>query len=270
MRDYHIGVCNYKRKAIANDYDFWHINSGREGVGKSTFSLEDAIYTSWEDIKKNWKERITYDPEDFIAMTEVSPPGATIIMDEGGECWFLRDFQTQANKALAKVSMQIRERNFNIIINVPNIWYLDKIAIYRHSLWTMIKARGLKRGYTEFYVPEWKIFEKNPIPFWEIGVDHIFPKLPKRLYDEYKILKSEKASERLGKYLDQIQKEKEHGTFNKDNRNMNDLIKEAHSIDQRLLTNKNGKYLATNVQFHLKTSVNKAKAIAVGLNSLKI
>lgn len=207
--NYHKGLCRYKAKLLTTrDLDWWSIDSGPEGAGKSTFAHKDAMYTSHDDFIKHWKERITYDPDEFLAQFEVAPQGATVILDEGGEAWFNRDFASQINKSLAKAAMQVRDRNLNVIICCPNLWYLDTIAIMRHRTWVNISMPGFDRGHSEFYKPSWRKFGRKVEPYWDLKTEHEFAKLPDKVYLEYKAFKRKHASERLARYIDGIEHER--------------------------------------------------------------
>jgi hypothetical protein len=207
--NYHKGLCKFKYKILTTkDLDWWTIDSGPEGSGKSTFGIQDAMFCSHDDFVKNWRERITYDPEEFLGQFEIAPMGGTVILDEGGEAWFNRDFASQINKALAKAAMQVRDRNLNVVLCVPNIWYLDTIAIMRHRTWTTVSMPAFQRGHSEFYKPSWRKFGRKVEPYWDLKTEHEFPMLPPRVYLEYKAYKRKRSSERLAKYIDQIDHER--------------------------------------------------------------
>lgn len=207
--NYHKGLAKFKSKLLlTKDLDWWTIDSGPEGSGKSTWAMEDAIFTSHDDFLRNWKERVTYDPDGFLGQFETAPQGGTVILDEGGEAWFSRDFATQINKSLARAAMQVRDRNLNVIICCPNVWYLDIIAVARHRTWTLVSMPGFDRGHSEFYQPSWRKFGKKVEPFWNLKTEHEFPMLPQRFYDEYRVFKRKQASERLAKYIDDIERER--------------------------------------------------------------
>lgn len=207
--NYHKGLCRYKSKLLMElDLDWWSIVSGPEGSGKSTFAIMDGMYTSHDDFRLHWKERITYDPDEFLGQFETAPQGATVVLDEGGEAWFNRDFASQINKSLAKAAMQVRDRNLNVLICCPNIWYLDTIAIMRHRTWDAISMPAFKRGKAEFYKPSWRKFGRKVEPYWDLKTEHEFPRLPSGPYADYKVWKSKRAKERLARYIDGIEHER--------------------------------------------------------------
>jgi len=263
----HQKFCRFKAKKLAEDYDWWQLISGNEGTGKSTIAIQDALFTSPEDFRKNWRWRITYDPEDFLSSVESAPKGASIILDEAGECWFNRDFQTKTNKALAKASMQIRERNLNIILCVPKMYYLDKVAIYRHRTWVCVSSPRFIRGKSEFFKPSFKKYGKADIPFWNIIFEYYFPKLPDKIYLPYKEFKSKKASERLTGYIESMG---DNGHEIKKERPIDDLEKEALKINGELLESPNGRFSPSKIEYHLRhinITEHEARLVAVALNS---
>ena len=199
--------CRFKAEILRLDWDWWTIYTGTERTGKSTGAIWDAWLTSEDNFSIT--ENICYDADEFLRLVDDVPQYGTIILDEVGEIWFVRDFQTNINRALAKASQQIGDRNLNIELCLPNLIFLDKTAIVRHRTWALMDAPGYKRGRTEFMEPHWKKYGKDPLPYWTTLFYYWFIALPPQKYAIYKEFKTMKSKERLGKYKDQVQEKKE-------------------------------------------------------------
>lgn len=262
--NYHLALCKFKAKQLTqNDIDWWTIDSGPEGSGKSTFAIQDAIFTSHHDFSRHWKERITYDPEEFLAQFESAPQGGTVILDEGGEAWFNRDFASLVNKNLAKAAMQVRDRNLNVIICCPNIWYLDTIAIMRHRTWVSVSMPGFQRGHAEFYKPSWRKFGRKVEPYWELKTEHEFPRLPDKIYQDYREFKRKRASERLAKYIEGVEHERTKSEIAPEKV----LKKVRASKDQAKFKTSRGTWDWKLIMYYCKCSEVPAKTAAAVLNS---
>ncbi len=261
-RDVFKDFCGYKHRVMLNNWDWWTIYSGDPRVGKSSASIWDAAFTSHDDFVKNWKERITYDPEDFLAQFQTAPKGASIILDEGGEAWLNRDFATMTNKILAKAAQMVGEYNLNVLINVPNMWYLDSPAIFRHRTWGSISAPNFQRGHAEFLKPRWKKFGKQPTPFWDLKLEHHLPELPHRVYEDYQVFKHKEGVERLARYVNAIKKESGRG----DDPQIV-MKKMKMQKDQEKYKGERGKYAWRQIMFHFKTNENCARTVADVMNA---
>ncbi len=264
MSELHRAFCRFKSKMLAMDWDWWTIITGPERAGKSTLAIQDAMFTSHDDFSKHWKERITYAPEDFLGAIEVAPFGATIIMDEAAEAWFKLEFQTATNRAIAKAVTQVGERQLNIEIVTPGIGLIDKAGIRRHRTWTMVRAPGFERGFSEFYAPHWRNFGKVEYPFWNIKMENRFPELPAHVYREYKKFKSKAAAERLAKYIDQVEKDQK-----QQEDHPREIIKKIRSSKLPLgrLQTTRGTFDWKLIMYHYKTTENPAKTVAAVLNN---
>lgn len=188
----------FVRKILREDWDHWSIFAGPEGVGKSSEAILFGHYVSADRFRIS--QHVVYTPEDFVAAIEAARPGDTIILDEGGEAWYNLEFQSKVNHALDKMAMMIREKNLNIIICVPYIWYLGKVAIRRHKILASVEAPDYQRGYSEVAKPYWPPYVKAEIPWWDVQFIYYFPDLPPTQKVLYKKLKKEKGEERLAQY----------------------------------------------------------------------
>lgn len=214
MTNWHEIMCRHKSKRLLRkDIDHWTIGSGEEGAGKTTLGIWDAIYTSWHDFKHNWKSRITYDADEFLMQIDSAPKGATVILDEGVEAIYKRDYNQTPNKNVIKTSTQARERNLNVIVLGPDKDMVDSALLRRFKTWFEVEMFQVKddviRGYSEFYSPHARKFNKYKEPFWSLEVEHNFPALPQNIYGPYRVMKEARSHERRMRYISSIKKETE-------------------------------------------------------------
>lgn len=263
MTNYHEIFCKAKAKRLQEkDWDHWTCGSGDEGVGKSTLAIWDAIYTSWPDFKRFWKERITYDPEDFLMQTDNAPKGATIILDEGVEAIFKRDFNSNPNKNVIKGSTQLRDRNLNIEILGPHKDLLDSAILRRFKTWFHVEAPGYERGYSEFFSPHPRKFNALKEPFWRLEFEHRFPPLPVRIYEPYRLLKMQKARERMKRYIKETTESREQRETSTDVvlRKVRTSLKSGRNPEE--LKNSRGNWDWMKIRYYTKSDEIAAKTAA--------
>ena len=207
--DRYYAYCKWIRKLLLkHDWDYWTIISSDPltDTGKSTRAIIKAQFV-WDGFKKRWKDFLCYDPDKFLEAVDRAPRGGSVVLDEAGEAWYNREFQTYTNRCLAKASMQIRERNLNIILCVPKLFFLDSAAIANHKCWEFLTAPKMVRGTAELLIPKWRKYGREVVPYWRTAMWDYFPALPQHIYDEYKKVKSREAKERLGKYIEKLSKD---------------------------------------------------------------
>lgn len=200
-------MAHYVSRQLRDDWDWWTIISGGEGSGKSTLAIWWALYVSGDLF--HVRDHVAYDAETFLQLVDSAPRFGTIIADEGGEMWYNRDHMATFNKALAKASQQIRNRNLNVILCVPSLYLLDTAAIRRHKTWAVCSAPGGHRGKSEWYRPIWKRFAKQTSPYWDLKFIHWFDDLPARIKSEYLELKETKDRERIQRYLKKLKEDRQ-------------------------------------------------------------
>lgn len=106
---------------LDDDQDRVILNCGLEGSGKTNTS-----YWIGKELDGSFgPKRMVFSGEAFMSLAVTLPPGSVIVLDEGIEALFGRDFGSQGNKAFAKFLIVCRERNLIIILNWPNIKFAD-------------------------------------------------------------------------------------------------------------------------------------------------
>lgn len=103
------------------------IYDGRSGMGKTTMSIQDAMYM-YNDLSL---ENIYYTPEDFLNGLANAKEGSAHIFDEA-MLISNRSSMSVVNKMMIQAMSMIRSKNIFVIFNINSIFDLDKnIALSR-------------------------------------------------------------------------------------------------------------------------------------------
>lgn len=130
-----------------NDYDTVIVIDGEEGSGKSNTGTQLALRLD-----------PTFDPDTTIynhedwAKRPAHKQKNVLLIDEGGDLGFSRDWNVLANKELVKFMMVARQLNQTMIFCIPNIYWLDKYfrehrTRYRLHMTGRSRAIVQKRNY---------------------------------------------------------------------------------------------------------------------------
>lgn len=272
--NWHEVMCHHKAKRLMNkDVDHWTVGSGEEGAGKTTLGIWDAIYTSWHDFKYNWKERITYDADNFLTQIDTAPKGATVILDEGVEAIYKRDYNQTPNKTVIKTSTQARERNLNVEVLGPDKDMIDSSLLRRFKSWFDVQmfqvGSEVIRGYSEFYTPHARKFNKYKEPFWNLEAEHRFPKLPESIYGPYRRMKEERSHERRVRYIKSIRGESQDQETSADVVLNKVRAKLQSGSDGAEFKNSRGNWDWMKIRYYLKTDEISARTAAKVLSDGK-
>jgi hypothetical protein len=247
------------------DEDWVSIYDGREGSGKSNAAILDAYATSGKLF--DLKQHICYDPEELMRLVDDAPRFGTIILDEAGEAFFSRSFRDSINVAIAKTLQQMRYRNLNVILNVPHKDYIDLIGRNRARAWVHLSAT--KRGYGEFLMPFRNKYHSRDEPYWKTLFFYGFAPLPKKIYEEYRVIKVKKSQERMARYIDEAERKrlKAEGTKAEKYPTLDELVEKVNNHPNLdALMNTRDKYDATLLEYEFEIPQNMAKALAKKLN----
>lgn len=199
------------KTTLKTDRDVVAPISGGTGEGKSTLAIQLAFR-----IKPNFNlDNVIFSRQEFIDKVNNSKKGDVLIIDEGSNIAFKRDFMHKEQKDIMKLFDMCRDKNLCILINVPHFWSLDNHLLRsgKIKLWFHI----IKRGIAHIFKPD-----NNPMSFdpWHqkynekaetrkrikyhqsnyIGKMR-FKRLPEEVEQKYRELKEEKRK----KYLEQEQ-----------------------------------------------------------------
>lgn len=196
--------CNYVRKILRQDWDWWSYGVGDEGTGKSTGAIHYAMKVGKDLFKM--EEHICYDPLGFLKLVDTCPKYGVILVDEAGEAMFNRDFASKMNKAIVKTSQQCRDRNLLIIFNLPSIDLLDSKLVRRCKTYTIYEAPKFQRGKSLWHQPQRRRYDPKQIPWFELQFIYWFQDLPPKIRDEYKTIKTREGEARVAKYIEELEK----------------------------------------------------------------
>ncbi len=157
------------RRPANEDVDRVVLLTGLERTGKSNTALWlarklDPVFPV---------DNIVFSARELKALGEKSPPGTVIVLDEAIKGAFSRDAMTEDNKELVRYLVVCGERRLVLIINFPNIKWVDSyITDHRYHWWGLMKRRGVLRLHgrrpsdyrgAKVSRPQWAEFENIPL-----------------------------------------------------------------------------------------------------------
>ena len=119
------------------------INDGKTGLGKTTFSIQQAFFFARGDKTKFNQSHILYDPIPSIELVSNSKKGDVWIFDES-VIFNSRSAMSNYNRAMLMLLSTIRSKQIFIILNVPSFFDLDRSI-------TMDKAHMLVHLYGDHF-----------------------------------------------------------------------------------------------------------------------
>ncbi|KKN48604.1 hypothetical protein LCGC14_0651030 [marine sediment metagenome] len=144
---------NNIRKIVKQDWDFVFLIDGMEGGGKSTFTIQLALYL---DPTLNMS-RIVFDAVEFEKEILKAEKYQAIIYDEAITGLYSREAMQYINTSLTKLLAQIRQKNLFIFVLMPTFFDMDKyVAMWRSRGLFHIYTKNFQRGYFVFYDHETK------------------------------------------------------------------------------------------------------------------
>lgn len=255
-------------KRLPDDWDWWTFGEGPERVGKSTLMIYWCHYVSGELFKI--REHICYDAEEFLRLVDDAPRYGSILLDEAAEAWFNRDYATTINKALGKASTQIGDRNLNVVLALPSIYLLDTVAIRRCKTLVKVSAPGFVRGKSEWHKPNWQKYAKQLDPYWELKFIHYFYRLPEPQASIYREIKTIKARERLGSYIDEVKRQKAKSHDQEKDVTADEIITKVRKMrtqNRQTLQNSIGRFDSRLIKNKYKASTKVSEEAAAVLNA---
>ena len=158
-----------KQNLKESSIDWVHLCVGDEGVGKTDFSvlLCQTVDPAFDAPQVAYSfEQLQQIIDDFGDETL----GRAILLDEGGEVLFARDWMRKENREMIKLFMRIRKKRLFFVVNIPRL-DIDKKFEGRVKTLSQcsfdITERGiLKQGRFKFYGYQKtrEIFAKRKFP----------------------------------------------------------------------------------------------------------
>lgn len=151
---------------IKKDEDRVYIVDGRERVGKSVFTFQQAKY-----IDPTFsQERVCFTPEELLNAIRTVPKGSAVVFDEGFRGLSSKATQSRVNKKIVQGLMEMGQKNLVVFIVLPTIFLLEMYAavlrsevlfhifkdkkgkrawrLYNHSKKTQLYLTGKKKGFS--------------------------------------------------------------------------------------------------------------------------
>lgn len=255
--------CNYVRKVLRNDFDWWHCNEGYEGTGKSTGSIHTARRIAGDLFDIN--EHVVYDAEELLRLIDDCPRYGSIILDEAGEAAFSREWNSEMNKAIVKGSQQMRDRNLNVLFNLPALELLDSALRRRFRTLVIYEAPQFVRGRSMWHVPSINRYGKKSEPFWDLQFVYYMRALPPRIREDYVAIKTKRGQERVARYLEQVERAREKNQ-DIDPKDIVEKIRKMPKAERDRLLSTRGTWSKDRIRYEFSLPDNLARAVASGLS----
>lgn len=157
------------KKINFENSDFFIVFCGKEGTGKSTFSINASCILDENMIL----DRICFKPMQFIEAISISDKGNAIVIDEGNLIMFSRESMSNGNKDMVKILALMRQRNLAVSICVPNFWTLDTYTRdHRVNCVVNIEERGKYTAYIGKAIPLISKYGRDTKSFDSVKVPH--------------------------------------------------------------------------------------------------
>lgn len=155
---------------ISRDEDRVFLVTGREGVGKSLFTIQQAAYIDPTII--NDLSRICFTPDEFRNAVLRAEKGQVVIFDEAFMGLSSKSVLSKTNKKIVDILMKCRQRNLVLFIVIPSFYMLEwYIAVFRsEALFEIKKEKKTNLRYFKCYNYQkkelmYKLGKKGKKPF---------------------------------------------------------------------------------------------------------
>jgi len=126
------------------NFDGFVLICGREGYGKTTLSLQLAMYC---DPTFNL-DRVVFTADQFLHAVENAEKYQAVVFDETMGYLSSRSSMSKFNKVLIKVMSEMRSKNLFVFLNIPNFFMMDwYVAQHRTTGLLYIKKRTQFNSY---------------------------------------------------------------------------------------------------------------------------
>lgn len=138
-----------KKNVMEKDEDRFYVVDGREGTGKSVFTLQLACYLD----SSFSMDRVVFTAEDFEKAIIRADKGQVVVFDEAFRGLSSRASLSAMNKMLVQLMMECRQKNLIVFIVMPTFFLLETyVALFRASgLFHIYRGEGHKRGFWMYF-----------------------------------------------------------------------------------------------------------------------
>lgn len=195
-------------RLIKQDQDRVYLVDGRERLGKSVFTFQQAKY-----LDPSFKiSRICFTPDDFLNKIRNAEKGQVVVFDEAFRGLSSKATQSKVNKKIIQAMMEMGQRNLIVFIVLPTFFLLEMYAavLRSNALFHIYEDKNGKRC--------WRIYNYNQKSIlYQVGKKKGFSyRYPKamyrgRFYNIYAVNEQEyrKKKEESFKESDYIKEEEE-------------------------------------------------------------
>ncbi len=139
-------------KRQKHKWDNWILYCGDEGDGKSMMAKEDCYVMAHLCDGKFGVEQISWTPKQFGNLIDESPPGYSILYDEGITGLDTQRTMSAVNHILRVKSTMCRKKRLFVAICIPSLFDIQKgIAIRRTFGMVKIYTNETQRGMFTYY-----------------------------------------------------------------------------------------------------------------------
>jgi len=130
---------------VKKDEDRVYIVDGRERMGKSVFTLQQAKYINPDFCVDD----VCFTPEEFLTKIRTAEKGSVIVFDEAFRGLSSKGTQSRVNKKIVQAMMEMGQRNLVVFIVLPTFFLLELYAavLRSHALFHIYKDTQGKRAF---------------------------------------------------------------------------------------------------------------------------
>ncbi len=140
----HTNFSDVKKIVEEKKQSFILVNDGRTGLGKTTFSFQQAMFFAGGDKKKFNLNHVLFDPEPSFEIVSNAKKGDVFVFDEA-VIFNSRSALSKYNKTMLLLLSTIRSKQIYIILNLPSFFDLDR-AITMDKAYMLIHLYGKHFG----------------------------------------------------------------------------------------------------------------------------
>lgn len=195
MEDIFFMGCRDIAKRLRQDRDWFHVNDGYEGCGKSNNSFWGNLFIDPDFYVRNLDndtmlKDILFQVSQLTKCIKGSSKYTAITIDEGSKVLFAREAMKEKNIDLIKTFTLCRQKNLYVNISVPTIWILDPyLRNFRVKTWSHNFEEYDERGYGKLFRKKESMWKVEP--FYELRAEAVLPKFDNELWDTYLTKKEE-------------------------------------------------------------------------------
>lgn len=178
-------IAHRARKLLRNDWDCMIAITGKEGTGKSEFTLQLAKMIDPDFTLRN----VVYRFERTKKLLQTLPRYSAVQNDEFQLAALNRSALSKANVNLVRMLTTCRQYNQALLVDAPSFWILDAyVRNHRTAIWIhlpIIEVKGNRiRGFAKVRIPRENEFGEEP--YFELISRFRFQAIPGEVHNAYR------------------------------------------------------------------------------------